>query len=242
MGLSTTTTIFLFVICLCGGIVIGAMFSRMRKVAPAAPPAEDKAEAEPAAPAPSLARSGETEVLRAWRDESDQVWLEMDGQRLESRQAMAGSQLKRLLKLVLDLRPWLDALPPAPVRTSAPERVSAPVPAPVQAPISEDLFQPLPEPIRKPSIFSSRPPKSAKADDKPAVNLKSIVAQIDDVLQEKLTSTVFAGQDIHLLEGATGEVMVQIGPTRHPGVEAVPNPEIQALIRQAVAEWDAKPK
>ncbi len=240
MGLSTTTTIFLFVICLCGGIIIGAMFSRMKKAPPAAPPAEDKAEAEaePAAPAPSLARSGETEVLRAWRDESDQVWLEMDGQRLESRQAMAGSQLKRLVKLVLDLRPWLDALPPAPVRTPAPE----PVPAPIPAPIPEDFFKPPPEPIRKPSIFSSRPPKSANADDKPAVNLKSIVAQIDDVLQEKLTGTVFAGQDIHLLEGPGGEVMVQIGPTRHPGVEAVPDPEIQALIRKAVAEWDAKPK
>jgi hypothetical protein len=229
MGLSATTTIFLFVVCLCGGIIIGAMFSRLKKTPPEATPPEavddqKKEMKEPASTENRLARAGETEILRAWRDEADKIWLEMDGQRLETKDALQADQKKNLLKLVLDLRPWLDAVP-----------ASAPKPQ-VQEP------PPPAESTPRRSLFSPRATKAEKllmADDlKPKVNLKSIVEQIDDVLQEKLTGTAFSSLEIHLLEGPGGEVMVQIGALKHAGVEAIPNPEIQALIHQAVADWE----
>lgn len=227
MGLSTTTTIFLFVVCLCGGIIIGTMFGRARKAPPEAPD-EQKVEKKEPVPAPkSLARPGETEILRAWRDEADEIWLEMDGRRLETKDDLQAEHKKKLLKLVLDLRPWLDtAATPAP----RPQVQEAPHPA---------------ESAPRPSLFAPRPPKAEKNvvaldEEKPKVSLKSIVEQIDDVLQEKLAGTVFSSHEIRLREGPGGEVMVQIGIQKYPGVEAVPNPEIQALIRQAVAEWEKK--
>jgi hypothetical protein len=74
----------------------------------------------------------------------------------------------------------------------------------------------------------------------PHSGLKSIVEQIEDVLQEKLAMTAYSNQGIHLLEGSGGEVLVQIGTRMHAGVETLPDPEVQALIRQAIAEWEKK--
>jgi hypothetical protein len=241
MGLTITTTIFLFIVCLCGGIVIGAMFGRMKKASPDAPPEElteestdeppetpvdkkQEIDEAPVATPKSLARVGETEILRAWRDEADKIWVEMDEQRLETIDELTTEQKKRLLKLVLDLRPWLETIP-----TPTPQVQDVPPPV---------------APIQRPSLFTPRATKvenkGVVAVEKPVVNLKSIVEQIDDVLQEKLIGTAFADLKIRLLEGPGGEVMVQIGSMKHTGVDAIPNPEIQTLIREAVTEWEKR--
>lgn len=228
ISLSVTTLIFLFVVCLCGGIAIGAMFGRAKKAEPEAqtPKSEEKRQNVELPPLPkSLAEKGDVEILRAWRDKSEQVWLEMDGKRLEGKNALDADQKKRLLKLVLDLRPWLDVQPAAP--------------APVAAPRPQ-VQEPQRPAAPRPSIFSPRPPQAVlQSDDKkPKVSLKSIVEQIDDLLQEKLAGTVFAERDIRLLEGAGGAVIVQIADQRFEGIDSVPDAEIKALIRQAVAEWE----
>jgi len=221
MGLSTTTTIFLFIVCLCGGIIIGAMFGRAKK----SPPDQAEESQKSDSTGKGLARPGDTEILRAWQDEKEKIWLEMDGERLENKAALQAGQKAKLLKMVLELRPWLEATPP-----------------PAPRPQVQEAPSPAKKPISRPSILSPRPPTAEKKtdEDKPLVSLKSIVEQIDDVLQEKMASTIFIDQQIHLKEGPGGEVMVQMGTQKYTGVEAVPNPEIQALIRQAVAEWEKK--
>jgi hypothetical protein len=224
MELSTTTTIFLFIICLCGGIVIGAIFSRAKKAPPEASDDEKEEIKEPTPIAKSLARAGETEILRAWRDEQEKIWLEMDDQRLENKDAMQTGQKEKLLKLILELRSWVEVAPPP---ASRPQVQEAPR---------------MVERVSRPSIFSPRPPKAEEkpVEGKPQISLKSIVEQIDDVLQEKLIGSIFIEQKIHLLEGPSGEVMVQIGSMKYAGVESVPNLEVQALIRQAVSEWEKR--
>jgi hypothetical protein len=224
ISLTLTTLIFLFVVCLCGGIAIGAMFGRARKPE-AKPEVEQKPQqAELPPPPPRLANEEDVEILRAWRSRGESLWLEMDGKRLENKNALDANQKKRLLKLVLDLRPWLDVQPAAPVPVAAPR-------PPVQEP---------PRPAAQPSIFSTRPPKAEPKPDeeKPKVSLKSIVEQIDEVLQQKLAGTVFEDREIRLIEGAGGAVIVQVKNERFEGIEAVPDAEIRALIRQAVTEWE----
>lgn len=225
ISLSLTTLIFLFVVCLCGGIAIGAMFGRAKKSEPE--PQDEKKQQETELPPPpkSLANEEDVEILRAWRDRGESLWLEMDWKRLENKNALDASQKKRLLKLVLDLRPWLD-VPPA-ATTSA-----APAPRP--------QVQETPSPASRPSIFSPRPPKAGvkSEEEKPKVSLKSIVEQIDEVLQQKLAGTVFESREIRLVEGAGGAVIVQIKNDRFEGIDAVPDAEIRGLIRQAVAEWE----
>ena len=75
---------------------------------------------------------------------------------------------------------------------------------------------------------------SRKVEPKP----KTIVGMIDDVLQKKLETSPLQSRKIKLEDGPHGEVIVMVGAERYTGVDQVPDPEIQAIIREAIAEWD----
>lgn len=181
----------------------------------------DSAPAIPQGVQKTLAREGDREILRAWRNDIGRVWLEMDATRFEGKETMSPEQRQRLVNTVLELRPWLDA---------------------PQVPTPRLQVQPLPPPPVpvSPSIISALTALADKPaeDEKVKAKLKSIVAQIDDVLQEKLSTTDFKNQEIHLLEGPSGEVFVQIRNTKFDGIDAVTDPEIKKLIRQAIVDWE----
>ena len=162
-----------------------------------------------------LGKEGDLEILRAWRTQAGKVWLEMDGTRLEDKAALQTDQRRRLLSLVLDLRSWLET---ASGVESGPEVQTPPVVPPVP-------------PEKKKG-------KPSDQDAKPAPVLKTIIQQIDDVLQIKLETSVFKDRGIQLMEGPGGIVMVKDGLKKYEGVDSVPDPEIKTLIRQAVTEWE----
>jgi hypothetical protein len=169
----------------------------------------------PRPPLPSsnnkLADAGDVEVLSAWRTRSNKVWLDMDGKRLDNKDTLQPEQRQRLLSLVLDLRPWLETVRPA-----------------------------APEPGVAPQTVQPEKKKSALAGEevKPVPALKSIIEQIDDVLQVKLATSVFKDRGIQLTEGPGGIVMVKDGIKTYEGIDAIPDPEIKTLLRQAVVDWE----
>ena len=67
-----------------------------------------------------------------------------------------------------------------------------------------------------------------------------IVEMIDEVLQKKLEDSPLAGKKIRLEEGTVGEVVVFVGAIRYSGIDAVPDEQIKAIIREAIAEWNKK--
>jgi hypothetical protein len=206
-----TTTIFLYFVFACLGAVVGALVQRAqnRRTAPPPPPSTDK-----------LAGEGDVQVFRAWRTRSNKVWLEMDGLRLENKDALQAEQRQRLISVVLDLRPWLEAARPS-LPSAAPDPVT-----------SQQIVQPL-------TVVSPDKPKGKAVEGvKPIPILKSIVEQIDDVLQVKILASPFNDREIGLVEGPGGTVIVKDGMNRYEGIDTVPDPEIKALIRQAVAEWE----
>jgi hypothetical protein len=215
----TGATIFLFLVIFCFGAAIGGLIERALK-----------GRSRPHTPLPpannnTLAAPDDEEVLSAWRTHSNKVWLGMDGTRLNDKAELQPGQYQRLLNLVLELRPWLEtARPTTPITESAPEPPPpiAPLPAVTQPPVQVE---------KKNGVPVVEIAASARV-------LDSIIQQIDRVLQARLETSPFKDRGIQLVEGPGGIVIVKDGIKRYEGVDAIPDPEIKTLIRQAVAEWE----
>jgi hypothetical protein len=67
---------------------------------------------------------------------------------------------------------------------------------------------------------------------------KSIVMQIEDVLQDMLAGTTLEQRGIHLSEDPVRGVIVTVGVNQYEGIEAVPDLEVKSAIRAAVAAWE----
>ena len=68
----------------------------------------------------------------------------------------------------------------------------------------------------------------------------SIVNQIDTVLQARLADTSLAKRGIRLQESIQGGVEVYVGLQKFHAVDDIPDEEIKAAIRAAIAEWEKK--
>lgn len=166
--------------------------------------------------------------------------LDLDGARTDPA-SLSADQRRRLIEILSIMRPWLEG------RSSpAPAASRAPAPPPGRpAPIE----QPAPRPTTvqsdpAPPISAPPPPQTRSAtiakEDRPAAQINSIVAQIDSVLQSRLAGTPLEERGVFLTESPEGGVAVYVGLTRYHGIDEVPDPDIKAAIRAAIAEWEEK--
>ena len=191
----------------------------------AAQAARAAAEAKPTLPG--------TTLLRLWLDSAERPTLDLDGQRVDT-DPISVPDRKRLLALVTVMRPWIEgrptALPPAPPPSAAPASTPSATPRP--------MTPPTPTPAPAPAPTGKSVPAAAK-DEKPATPV-SIVGQIDEILQARLANTPLAAQGIRLTESPEGAVVVWVGLQKFAGVGEVTDPEVQSIIRAAIAEWEKK--
>ncbi|HEY2980631.1 MAG TPA: hypothetical protein VGJ22_05585 [Anaerolineales bacterium] len=180
---------------------------------------------ESAAPAPVAATVVEDPGLLRLKEENGQFRVDMDGARL-SVDTLTPEKRKRLIELITRLRPWVDGRPTA---QSEPLR-PPPAPAPVSVPVSQPAG--LTSPVT--AVITSPLKK-----EEPAAP-KTMVAQIDAILQERMADGPLARRGIRLEESPGGSVTVVVGISRYTGVSDVPDPEVQAAIRAAIAEWERK--
>jgi len=177
----------------------------------------------------------EQSALSVVLDAQNQPRLRLDGAPVTPAQVSA-EQRKRLIWLLNLVRPWVDASPVA----APAEGIAQPVPsAPVAAVAA-------PPPAKEPPAPQLSLVRGVRALFHDAVITEEpsqgtgIVRQIDAVLQEKLPDSSYASKDIHLEEGPAGEVFVLVGALKYNGIDAVPDPGIQTIIRESVSDWEKR--
>ncbi|MBN1449493.1 MAG: hypothetical protein JW963_00610 [Anaerolineales bacterium] len=198
---------------------------------------------EPLPPASPPVPSDEVPVLDVSMAPNGQLRLQMDGRRMNT-SALDAEQRKRLVAILTQMRPWLEA------PTSTPSAGPGPVPSPRAAsspkvpPPARAMLAPTPslssKPTRAPSPASKPAAPSTAEEDEPSVLPESIVAQIDSVLQVRLVSTPLAGKGIRLQESPEGGVLVWVGINKYESIDDVPDEQIKAAIRAAITEWENK--
>jgi hypothetical protein len=72
------------------------------------------------------------------------------------------------------------------------------------------------------------------AEDKP----KTIAGQISLIIERMLVNSPIKEKGIKLIENSHQGVDVWIGLEKFDGIDAIPYPDVQQLIREAVAQWE----
>jgi len=177
-----------------------------------------------AATAPAPVVFDDPGLLRL-REDNGSFGVELDGAPVQV-DAVAPEQRKRLIELITRVRPWVEGRQ----TSSAPAAQPFPVSTPVSVPVSQ--------PLSAGRTLSNTSPVTVKKEEPAAP--KTMVGQIDAILQDKLVDTALARRGIKLEESASGGVTVVVGINRYPGLGDVPDPDVQAAIRAAIAEWERK--
>lgn len=159
--------------------------------------------------------------------------LDLDGTRVDTA-LLSAQQRKRLIEMLNLMRPWLEgrsAAPASSMKTSSPPLAGQPGPAPIS---------PAPS-IPRPTPPPDAPKASGSAKvERPASSGNSIVMQIDAILQARLAGTPLEERGVFLTQSPEGGVIVYVGLTRYTSVDEVPDAEVKAAIRAAIAEWENK--
>jgi hypothetical protein len=177
-------------------------------------------------PSPPTVTADDPGLLRI-KDENGSLTLDLDGTRADPASLSSG-QRKRLIEMVNLMRPWLERRPAAPTPTTT---GSTPPPSPV-AP-AQSAPQPAPA---SPAPQGSTPAK----DDRPATPPNSIISQIDAILQARIAGTALDERRVFLAQAPDGGLIVYVGMTRYLSVDDVPDADVKAAIRAAIAEWEDK--
>jgi hypothetical protein len=137
-------------------------------------------------------------------------------------------QRKQLIGLLNLIRPLLEGKP-AVVANSTAQAQPKPVNPGSQSPATSAATARPSQPVGK----SSEAAKSEAADEP-----TSIVTQIDAILQRQLAGNPLEKRGVRLVESPTGSVTVYVGLDHFDSVDEIPDPDVQAAIRTAIAAWE----
>lgn len=193
-------------------------------------------------PASPPAASDEIPIIDVSMAPDGDLRLKMDGQRVNT-STLDAEQRKRLIAILTQMRPWLEAPKPAP-----PPPRPQPAPATTQNATSELKTSPpqvasspkktiTPAPAADERPTAPPPPEDV---DEPVSAPQSIVAQIDSVLQARLAGSPLKEKGIRLQESLDGGVLVWVGIDKYEGVDDVPDEEIKNALHAAIKEWEDK--
>jgi hypothetical protein len=193
----------------------------------------------PQPPARQQDRPMQSQGVRLARDlATGTLLVELDGRILPGPASLKPEERGKLERACGDLAAWLAITPPS--GATGPALVT-PRPAAqtaVRAAAAREIFPRTPAPSVEPiPAVPFQPVKSTVDAPRPA---PTMVMQIDVILQEMAAKSPLANRGIRITEEPREGVVVWVGSTRYQGIDSVSDPEVLALIRGAVAEWERR--
>lgn len=181
-------------------------------------------------------RQDMVEAGRIWRNiRSGDFYPELDGKVFRSPSEMTENQQARFTRLLEVLKSWGE--PP----TEKPAISSPPLQEDVEGIANLET-----QTVSGEKRISYNPIKvftdvvGTDANNKPQSTHKSIVAQVDEILQEKLEDTPLSSRGILMRDSLDGGLLVQVGLEQYSSINDVPDPEIRQLLKESVEEWERR--
>jgi hypothetical protein len=180
-------------------------------------------------------KSDIVEAGRIWRNiRSGDFYPELDGKVFRSPSEMTENQQARFAKLLEVLQPW--GKPPA-------EKPATNQQPPQDGTVGVVVEEP--QPLLEEKRISYNPIKAftdiiGVEVNKPKSTDLSIVAQVDEILQEKLENSPLAKRGISMKDSLDGGLLVWVGLKQYASIDEVPDPEIRQLLRESVEEWERR--
>jgi hypothetical protein len=201
-------------------------------------------------------------VARLWRDRrSGKLLLEASGKTYNTLSQVEPRQREQLERLIYDLGAWLGGslqatqderlasvaqpvekqAPPAgsqePIPLPSPSASSAAQAPQIGLPVTQQAQEVRSPSMKLPEILATAI-APAKKDAPPVA--RSIAAQVDEIVQEKLPGSPFSERVIRIMEvpGKGMRVIVDLG--QYESVNDVQDAEVQQFLRECVAEWERR--
>jgi hypothetical protein len=184
-------------------------------------------------------------VVGLWRDKrSGRLAVEMDEKYFASVEKLPSRQVSLLIQSLNDLQIWLNVdnitsrlgitRPADPVVEKPSQLIAEQLlvdDQPAAIPDSDSV-----EPIRVDvtEIVTRAVNPKIKVKEKP----KSIVEQVDEILQKRLATSPYSHRLIRLVDAQGGGVEVLVDAQKYDGVGDVPDPDVRDFIQQCVKEWE----
>lgn len=130
-------------------------------------------------------------------------------------------------------------VPPLPGSARTPQEGASPAgsgPPPSKTAFADSL----PEPVQLSDVINpfKKKPKVSSQMAEPAALPKSIVEQIDEILQLKLAGSGLEHLKILMKEKPGQGMAIYVGGEVYEAIDEVPDARVQALIREAAREWN----
>ncbi len=166
-------------------------------------------------PPPVIPRSVQypADALHIWRDhEQKQLVLKIKENTFRSMEPLPAAEQKFLQQLLSYLSKWINTpIEPAP-DADTPQATASPQPTP----IAHRTVEPID------AVISN----------------KSIVEQINDILQEKLLTSSLRERGISLTQTISGGMVIYVGLNKYEEIDAIPDQDVVAMIRASVKAWE----
>jgi hypothetical protein len=180
------------------------------------------------------------EVAHLWSDRRDnRLIFQIENEYYKRDSDLTPKEKKILLKVVMDFYQWLE--PSSNLKSETPVAASAPSsPSTVVDSVPLTTMD-----VSKPELkrIGFNPiqilTQALEADvTVSAIPDRSIVAQIDDILQKKINASNMQKWAVRLVEFPNRGMVVMVGLEQYDEIDAVPYERVQKMIREAVAEWE----